>query len=96
MTKTEFFKKFGQIALDIAKIQIPAISAVEMAVKKFKSGQDKKQAVIDTIMAAPDIIESIQQKDILNQELFKTGVSKVNDGMVDILNSIKKPDQGSI
>lgn len=93
MTTKEFFVKFGKIALEVAKIQVPAISAVEAAVKSLKAGSEKKQAVVDIITAAPDIIEAIKQKDILDQILFKRGVEKINDGYVDIMNSLKKPDE---
>lgn len=93
MTTKEFFVKFGKIAFEIAKIQVPAISAVEVAVKKLKAGQEKKQAVVDIITSAPDIIEAIKQEDIVDQVLFKHGVGLVNDGMVEIMNSLKKPDE---
>lgn len=93
MTTKEFFVKFGKIALEVAKIQVPAISAVEAAVKSLKAGSEKKQAVVDIITAAPDIIEAIKQEDIIDQVLFKKGVGLVNDGMVAIMNSLKKPNE---
>ena len=93
MTKKDFFKKFGQIALDVVKAEIPAITAVEAAVKDAKSGKDKKKAVMDVVTATPSVIESIKGEDIMNQDLFTVGVGKVNDGMVDIMNSLKKPTE---
>lgn len=93
MTTKEFFVQFGKIALEVAKMQVPAIGAVELAVKKLKAGGEKRQAVVDIITSAPDIIEAIKREDIVDQVLFKHGVGMVNDGMVEIMNALKKPDE---
>lgn len=85
-----WLKTFLQVGLEIAKVSVPAISAVEIAVKKAKSGGDKKEAVIDIIKASPNIAEALSQQEILDEDLFARGIGKVNDGYTDIMNSLKK------
>lgn len=83
-------KGFLKIALGIGETFVPAIATVEHAVTAIKSGGDKKAAVLEIVKASPAIAEAISQKDIVNNALFEQGISKVNDGYVDIMNSLKK------
>lgn len=82
-------KEFARVGLEIAKVAIPAIGTVEMAVKKLKSGKDKKEAVLEIIKASPMIAEVLANKEVIDEKLFAQGISKVNDGYVDIMNSLR-------
>ncbi len=77
------------MGLEIAKAAVPAIAGIEIAVKKLKEGKNKKEAVLEIIKASPAIAEFLADKEIVDQELFARGIGKVNDGYVDIMNSIK-------
>lgn len=78
------------MGLEIAKAAVPAIAGIEIAVKKLKEGKNKKEAVLDIIRSSPAIAEFLADREIVDEELFAKGVSKVNDGYVDIMNAIRK------
>ena len=84
-----WLKNFLKIGLEIAKSAVPAIAAIEMAVKKLKAGKDKKDAIMEIIKNSPAIAEFLIDKEVVDEELFARGISKVNDGYVDIMNAIK-------
>lgn len=84
-----WLKNFLKIGLEIAKSLVPAIAAVEEAVKKLKEGKNKKEAVLEIIKNSPAIVEFLADKEIVDEELFARGIGKVNDGYVDIMNAIK-------
>ena len=88
-----FLKTFLKVGLEIAKSQVPAIAAVETAVKDLKQGKNKKKAVVEITKASPVIAELIANKEIVDEELFARGIDKLNDGYVDILNSLRKEEE---
>jgi hypothetical protein len=52
-----------------------------------RSGSDKKSAAMSFVQAAISISEAVSSKDILDDDKFKQGLSKVIDGTVDCLNA---------
>lgn len=82
-------KKFLDIGLAIAETQIPAIATVELAVKNIGAGEDKKDAVLEMVKLIPEVAELLRHEDIVDKELFERGIDKLNDGYVDIMNSIQ-------
>lgn len=82
---------FLKIGFEIAKAQIPAIAIVESAIKESGKGGLKKENVLDLVKASPMIVELIKGNDIqIDEILWNEGLNKINDGYVDIMNSIKK------
>lgn len=85
-----WLKTFLKMGLAIAREVVPAIAVVEVAVKKLKEGKNKKEAVLEIIKNSPAILEFLADKEIIDEELFARGIGKVNDGYVDIMNSIRQ------
>lgn len=81
---------FLKVGLKIAEAQVPAIALVESSIRDMKAGKDKKEAVLEIVKASPSILESVLDKEIVNDQLFIDGISKINDGYVDVMNAIKK------
>lgn len=52
-----------------------------------KSGDQKKEAAMSFITAALSMTEAIAARDIVDQDKFKSGISRIIDGTVDCLNS---------
>lgn len=52
-----------------------------------KSGDQKKEAAMSFVSAALSITEAVAARDIVDQDKFKEGVSKVIDGTVACLNA---------
>ena len=51
------------------------------------SGQQKKESAISFVSAALQMTEAIAARDIVNEDDFKAGLSKVIDGTVQCLNA---------
>ena len=66
---------------------VPSIvNAVEGLFGK-KSGGQKKDAALTFITAALSLGEALSEKQVVDEEKFKGGLSKVIDGVVDCLNA---------
>jgi hypothetical protein len=52
-----------------------------------RPGQEKKESAISFISAALQMTEAIAAREIVNEDAFKAGLSKVIDGTVQCLNS---------
>jgi hypothetical protein len=52
-----------------------------------RSGNDKKEAALSFIEAALSMGEAISSKDIVDDDKFRSGLSKVVDGTVECLNA---------
>ena len=52
-----------------------------------RSGADKKSAAMSFVGAALSMTDAIAQRDIVDVDKFKEGVSKVIDGTVECLNA---------
>lgn len=86
----KFLKGFLKVGLAVAKTQVPAIATVESEIKGLKTGKDKKKIVEEMVMAS--LNEIISENEIADMVLFMQGLNKINDGYVDIMNSLKKDD----
>jgi hypothetical protein len=52
-----------------------------------RSGQEKKESAVSFIGAALQLTEAVANREIVDEEKFKSGLSKVIDGTVECLNS---------
>ena len=52
-----------------------------------KSGNDKKEAALSFVSAALSLTDAVTQKDVVDAEKFKGGLSKIIDGTVECLNA---------
>jgi len=78
-------KAFLKIGLAVSKIIVPEIASAEQV---FGGGSRKKAAVKDSLMVIPEVVLALQDKEVINKELFEEGLSEINDGLVKIMNSL--------
>jgi hypothetical protein len=52
-----------------------------------RSGSDKKEAALSFVGSALSITEAVTSREIVDQNKFKDGLSKMIDGAVDCLNA---------
>ncbi len=52
-----------------------------------RTGAEKKDAALSFVQAALSISEALTSREIVDEEKFKAGLSKVIDGTVDCLNA---------
>ncbi len=52
-----------------------------------RSGQEKKDSAVSFVAAALQLTESVANREIVDEEKFKAGLSKVIDGTVECLNA---------
>jgi hypothetical protein len=52
-----------------------------------KSGNDKKEAALSFVSAALSLTDAVTQKDVVDADKFKDGLSKIIDGTVECLNA---------
>lgn len=52
-----------------------------------RTGTEKKDAALSFVQAALSISEALTSREIVDEEKFKAGLSKVIDGTVDCLNA---------
>lgn len=52
-----------------------------------RSGQEKKESAVSFVAAAIQLSEAVANREIVDEEKFKEGLSKVIDGTVDCLNA---------
>ncbi|MFY9560501.1 MAG: hypothetical protein WAQ52_09735 [Terriglobales bacterium] len=52
-----------------------------------RSGQEKKDSAISFVTAALQLGEAVANREIVDEEKFKEGLSKVIDGTVECLNA---------
>ncbi len=52
-----------------------------------KSGAEKKDAAMSFLESALATVDAVAQREIVDSEKFKSGVSKIIDGTVDCLNA---------
>ena len=73
---------------------LPSIVSAVEGLFGSKSGNQKKDAALSFISAALNLGEAISEKQIVDQDKFTDGLSKVIDGVVQCLNAsvwAKKP-----
>ncbi len=66
---------------------IPAIVHGIEALFGSKNGNDKKEAALSFITAALSMTEAISQRDKVDEQKFRDGLSKIIDGTVQCLNA---------
>ena len=66
---------------------IPAIVHGIEALFGSKTGSDKKEAALSFISSALALTEAIANRDIVDENKFKEGLSKIIDGVVACLNA---------
>lgn len=66
---------------------IPAIVQGIEALFGSRTGADKKESALAFITAAISMAEAIANRDILDEDKFRDGLSKIIDGTVQCLNS---------
>lgn len=66
---------------------IPAVVTGIEGLFGSKSGNEKKESALTFVSAAISMTEAISQRDIVDAEKFRDGLSKVIDGTVQCLNA---------
>ncbi len=66
---------------------VPAVVHGAEALLGSKTGGEKKQAVLSFVGAALGITDAVANKQIVDQNKFSVGLSKVIDGVVDCMNA---------
>lgn len=52
-----------------------------------RTGQEKKESALSFVSAALQLSEAVASREIVDEEKFKVGLSKVIDGTVECLNA---------
>lgn len=66
---------------------VPAVVQGVEAVFGSKSGTDKKEAALNFVASALSITEAVTQKEIMDENKFRTGLGQIIDGTVQCLNA---------
>ena len=66
---------------------IPAVVHGIEALFGSKSGADKKEAALSFVGSAISVSEAISNREILDADKFRSGLSKIIDGVVECLNA---------
>ena len=66
---------------------IPAIVHGIEALFGSRTGQEKKESALAFVTAALSMSEAITSRDIVDEEKFRDGLSKIIDGTVQCLNA---------
>jgi len=66
---------------------VPAVVTGIEGLFGSKSGGDKKDAALQFVGAALSVTDAVANKQIVNEDQFKTGVGQVIDGVVQCLNA---------
>ena len=66
---------------------VPALVNAIEALFRGKSGSEKKDAAMSFLESALSTVDAVAQRDIVDPEKFKDGISKIIDGTVECLNA---------
>jgi hypothetical protein len=66
---------------------VPAVVSGIEGLFGRRSGQEKKDSAISFVTTALQLSEAVANREIVDEEKFKAGLSKVIDGIVDCLNA---------
>ena len=66
---------------------VPALVNAIESLFAGKSGTEKKDAAMSFLESALSTVDAIAQRDIVDPEKFKDGISKIIDGTVECLNA---------
>jgi hypothetical protein len=82
-------KLFLDIGMAVAKTVVPGVAEVEEAVSRFRTGGDKRKAVLDATFNGLRVAEALSgREDLMDDPLMKAGMGLVNDGMALIQKAI--------
>ena len=65
----------------------PATTRVSESLFGSHSGEQKKESAISFVAAALQLTESVSNREIVDEQKFKDGLSKIIDGTVQCLNA---------
>ena len=65
----------------------PATTLVSEALFGAKTGSDKKEAALSFVSAAISVTDAVANREIINPDQFRDGLSKIIDGTVACLNA---------
>jgi hypothetical protein len=66
---------------------IPSIVHAVEGLFGSKTGSQKKDAALNFVAAALTLTEALSTKDVVDEDKFKGGLSKIIDGVVECLNA---------
>lgn len=66
---------------------VPAVVHGIEALFGSKSGNDKKEAALSFVSAALNMGEAVSSREIVDEDKFRDGLSKIIDGVVQCLNA---------
>lgn len=66
---------------------VPAVVHGIEALFGSKTGTDKKEAALSFVTAALSMSESVSNREIVDENRFRDGLSKIIDGVVQCLNA---------
>ena len=66
---------------------IPALVSAIEALLAGKSGTEKKDAAMSFLESALNTADAVAERDIVDPEKFKDGISKIIDGTVQCMNA---------
>ena len=66
---------------------VPAVVQGVESVFGSKAGSDKKEAALNFVASALAITEAVTNKDIVNEDQFRSGLGQIIDGTVQCLNA---------
>jgi hypothetical protein len=75
------------LAAGISHAQAPATTAISEGLFGSKKGAEKKESALAFVSAALSMAEGLANRDIVDENRFRDGLSKVIDGVVDCLNA---------
>jgi len=73
----------------ISKQIVPEIGMAERVIVGLKKGPDRRAAVVEGVLLAPEIVELLNGGTVYDQLLFREGVGQINDGYTKVMNSFK-------
>lgn len=81
---------FAKIGLAVAGAVVPGVAQVEAAVNEFKSGKDKREAVLKLATGAVQAVEFAASEDLVNDAEFQMGLRMINDGNVLMMRAFQR------
>ena len=67
--------------------QAPATTTISEALFGSRTGAEKKESALAFISAALSMTEAIANRDVVDEDKFRDGLSKIIDGVVECLNA---------
>ncbi len=71
----------------LARAQAPVTTGIHEALFGGRTGAEKKESALGFVTAAISMSEAVASREILDQDKFRDGLSKIIDGTVQCLNA---------